>query len=341
MNELCSSYRMLLQGEAARGLDPAASLKKAIEPCDRAIALDPSFLYPYNTKTNMYLQAADYLVGVGRSPEPALKLAMDAVEVIKARSPDWPWTSVLLFAAYRIRAMYELDSGVDPGATLDLAARYAEDVMRRGALSPDAYHARGMLGEMRALHLLRQGKDPEAALREARDSWQRGMAARPWDLGFRVGRARAEIIRVRAAVENGKATAAQLQAAFEPLLPLLAKERRDPRLYQALAEIHELQATWLLGAGKEAQEDLDKGLAMIEKALAINPRMAAALATKGALFLAQARAAKEPSARREAARRANEALTAAVQENPLLERATRPAMSDAKKLLGKGGARSP
>jgi hypothetical protein len=58
--------------------------------------------------------------------------------------------------------------------------------------------------------------------------------------------------------------------------------------------------------------------------------MARALATQGALLLLQARATREPEARREAARRADDAFTAAVRVDPLLARELEPRRRAAK-----------
>jgi hypothetical protein len=148
--------------------------------------------------------------------------------------------------------------------------------------------------------------------------------AAPQDSGWRVLRARAEVIALRWAAHEHKLAPDSFQAARAPLLPLLDRERVDPDLYQTMAEIAEIDGAWLLSSKKSADEAIARGLAMAEKALAINPRMARALATKGALLLLRARSAREPEPRADALRGAGEALAAAVRENPLLERQLRP-----------------
>jgi len=61
-----------------------------------------------------------------------------------------------------------------------------------------------------------------------------------------------------------------------------------------------------------------RGLEAARKALALNPRLAEAERLQGTLELAAAREAGAPGARREAAARANAALTRAVALDPLL-----------------------
>ncbi|XYI02187.1 hypothetical protein ACMHYB_21370 [Sorangium sp. So ce1128] len=134
---------------------------------------------------------------------------------------------------------------------------------------------------------------------------------------------------------RGKAFAAMFSAAFEPLLPLVDKERADPHIYQTLAELHELRADWLISKKKGADRDWASGLAMADKALSINSHTATALASKGALLLSQARATKREHLRREAARQAKDLLEAALRENPLLSRARSAALKEAADLLAR------
>jgi hypothetical protein len=73
---------------------------------------------------------------------------------------------------------------------------------------------------------------------------------------------------------------------------------------------------------------------MADKALTINPRMATALASKGALFLSRARArGRDAKTRIEAAREARASLEAALREDPLLARERGAALKDSERLL--------
>jgi eukaryotic-like serine/threonine-protein kinase len=69
---------------------------------------------------------------------------------------------------------------------------------------------------------------------------------------------------------------------------------------------------------------------MADKALAINPRLGTALASKGALHLLRARAAAgDARVRMQAARDAKASLEAAIRENPLLARERGAALKEA------------
>jgi serine/threonine-protein kinase len=332
LNELCSSYMTRARGEVWRGVDPSASVRDAVLRCNRAIELDPSFTYPYINIAIAHFHMAEHLVEKGQSPDPALHAALSSVAAARARSPDMIDVLIIPAWLHTFKARFEIDSGQDPSASIEQAELALKSIARLSPGGTISDELRGLLAFTKAQHMLNQERDPAQALVEARGCFQRIVAETPWDLAFRVSSARTEIIGARWAREAGTLKAAHLDAAMAPLLPLLNKEYAQPHPYQTAAEIHELRAQWLLKAQRPSEEDVAKGLEMAERALAINPRMATALAVKGGLSLLQARSARDPKARSEAAARAKEALSAALRENPLLARDRRAQLEEAERL---------
>jgi eukaryotic-like serine/threonine-protein kinase len=279
---------------------------------------------------------AQYLADTGRSPEPAVAATLEAAAAAKAWSPDLPGAPTLSAWAHLLRAAFESDAGRDLNASLARAEQSEHDVERIAPASLTAYELRGMLASTRALHQLREGRDPEPALREARSAWQHVQDQAPWDADNHIRRARVEVLGLRWALRQRKIRKAQLDAAFAPLLPMLAEDRAQPHLYQTLAEIYEIRAAWRHESREAIGQDVTLGLQMSDKALAINPRMATALAVKGALFLMRARASRDPDAKRDAALRARALLSLALRENPLVERNWKHAIEEVERLLHAG-----
>ena len=176
-------------------------------------------------------------------------------------------------------------------------------------------------------------------LRDARVALQRIVDETPWDIDYRILRAQAEILGARWALREGEPEGALLDDAAKPLSGATDRERARPQLYQTLAEIHELRAAFRASRREGAGDEIAKGLAMAEKALAWNPHMATALAVKGALLLLDARTARDLDAAQAAARRAREALSAARRENPLIVRDRGPLFEEATRLVGAHAAR--
>ena len=181
---------------------------------------------------------------------------------------------------------------------------------------------------------MRQGKDPTPVLTRARALFRKSAAASPWDMDYRLDQTAVELLAIRwAQSQKGRAGVPNFISAFAPLSPLVEKERSNPAIYQALAELHEMGASFLLERRQPADQDLQQGLRFVDKALALNPHFARALATKSALHLLQARAAKDPATRHAEALRAKISLEAAIDENPLLSAEQSAALAEAKQLL--------
>jgi hypothetical protein len=202
-----------------------------------------------------------------------------------------------------------------------------------------------MLALAKALHLLRQGNDPDPVLSSARGALQRLVDEAPWDIDYRILRAQAEILGARFALQKGTLSQTQLEAAMLPLQPMLDRERARPQLYQTIAEIHELRAAWLMASRKSPAGEIQKGIEMADEALARNPHMATAHAVKGALYVLQAREAlesrapRDPASALEPARRAKEAFAAALRDNPLIERDRGAIIEETRNLLAAQPAR--
>lgn len=341
LNELCGAHWLRLVSKSFRGSDPRPEIARAVDGCDRAMKLEPGFLYPYNNKAYIYLVAASYLVEMGRRPDSEADLAAATALAAKARSPGWVWGSAIAAKAFSRKADYRLGAGEDPRDALASAAKHVEEAVKADPSSSDTLLALADLAAQRARYLAQSGGDPEPALRDARAAWSKLIEARSWDITYPIGRARVEIQSLRITKSTGEAALARIDAGLRPLLDWLDKERSDPHFYQTMAELYELRAATLPAREKEAGEDLSKGLAMAAKALALNPKMARALATKGALLIGQARGLKGKEARREIALQASEALSAAVRENPLLERERKAELESVKKMLAYWGGGVP
>ena len=331
-NEICASYVERARNEIWRGVDPGpSSVERAVERCDQAFAQDPSFTYPAIYKAHALLREAQYLVEKGRSPEALVASALAAAAVVKENNRlDAAHVSAW---AFWHEASYACDAGQDPSTSL---ARAEELLREKELLAPSSTNdeLRGLLSMTRASYLLRQGNNPTSAIEAARSFFRKSAEASPWDVDYRVDQARTEILALRWALSKSRADAPLFEAAFAPLSSVLDKERANPNVYQALAEVHELRAGWLLARNQGANQDLTTGLVMADKALTINPHMATALASKGALHLARARAAgRDAKTRIEAAREAKASLEAALREDPLLARERGAALKESERLL--------
>jgi serine/threonine-protein kinase len=323
-SDMSDAFVLRARLERERGDDPMPSLRAAVEHSRRASEIDPGFLMAYAREGFAYMNIAEVLVETGHDPAPTMAPWRRAVEAGKALSRDWDGEAYFTGCQRWMEARYVVDSGGDASALLDEADRSVADEAGR---SPPTSHfnvARVEIALTRARYLLGAGRDPAPALRTVREACQRGLDAGTKDHQWRWFLARAEVIGLRWAAKQRTLGPASFDAARAPLLPLLDGEHPDPDYLRMAAEIDEVEAGWLLDQRKGAGDVVARGLARIDTALARNPRMARALATQGALLLLEARAARDPETASRAARKAEEAFSAAVRENPLLAREIEP-----------------
>jgi eukaryotic-like serine/threonine-protein kinase len=334
LGDLAAAYLEQAVRERLRGADPSGAIARVVERSGQLAALEPRALAPCTNEASAYLQHAEYLVETGRDPAAALARARTAIDAGRKLAPSWP--GAWFFAAYAcwLEASHAAAAGADPAAALARGAAIVDAEARRSpaASSVEVHEVRGKLAATHALRLIDEGRDPGAALANARAALERAREARPWDAGFLVWSARIEALALRWDAREREVPAERVAAAAVPLLERAARPGADPRPAQVLAELHEIRAASLAARGKPAGEDIAAGLAQAEAALALNPRMAPALAAKGGLLLAWARTERDPQKRREAARGAGAALEAAIQANPLFERRVRDSIDAAREL---------
>jgi serine/threonine-protein kinase len=333
-SELCSTLGMRVRRESLHGVDPADTVERAAEQCDRAIAQNPGFLPPRFGKINVFINLAEHLVATGRAPDEAVHRARAVIDGLKEQGHSVSSIPVWQTFLLRIEATYALESGADPGPILAKADASLKEYERLQPKSPMTFELRGQISLIKARWLLARGEDAAALLREAREAFENTVKAKPWDLGYHVWRALFEHAAIGDALDRGEADEATIQVALDKLLPLIAVKRDDPRPYEALARLYELGAAPPRAERRSeaGEEKLTRGLAMAEEALAINPRMAAALSTKGRLLLRKAKLEKEPSDRTARAEEALSAFASAARENPLMERSQKGAVEEGKRL---------
>lgn len=332
-NELCWSYSMQAQGESERGIDPIKTVEKAVARCDRAAALDPTFTFVQTNKALAHYTMAKHKADHGQSPDASVALALSALEVALSVSADASVSLNMAAWIYAVKASHESDAGQDPSATWALVEDRAQkfEKLAPGTIAVD--EIRGTVALSRAQYLLREGKDPQKELASARALVERLVNETPWDIDYRILRAQVEILDARWALRERKLTEEALNAAMSPLLPALDRDRARPLLYATVAEIFELRASLLQLSRKDAADEIRQGLAMADRALAQNPKMAAALGTKGALWVLEARTARDPSGITRAAEKAKEAFSAALSQNALISRDRSQSIEEAERLV--------
>jgi tetratricopeptide (TPR) repeat protein len=317
LSELGDAYRFEAELEQNRGRDASMWVESAIQRFEQAIAIDPGFALPVSGRLKVLAGHIESRIERGQDAEAPLAALFAAVDEIEKTSLGPGLAAFWKARSRRLRAQHDGAWGRDPRASLAAAMgairAFAGD-------SPEDYW---LLAEMARCHLLEAtyalaaGLDPQPALARAQDAARR---ARDKGATVEVLSARIELAAARAAEKDGEPRQAGLDTALAHLAPLLENPRFDPEPFALCAEIYARRAELRARRRESPDDDIQGGLAMADRALALNPTMAKAFLAKGYLHLARARATRGADVRAEAGRRAREAFDAAFRNNALLAR---------------------
>ncbi|MRG94056.1 serine/threonine-protein kinase [Polyangium spumosum] len=321
VNELGGAYYAEARKENMLGRDGSKLLRNAIRHYEQAIDIDPKFILPVGGRLNSLSELFGLQIERGRDGSHTLRALADAVALLEKTSSS-PWLVAYWNArVHRFRAAHEVAFRRDPGGPTRAALTA---IHAFAGQEPKDHWFLEEVAEcllLEATYALRQGHDPSHLLAKARDSAQRAAEAGASPrTTLRILSARIEILTIRAGEVRKDVRASSFDAALSHVQPTLDKAGLDPTPYQIHAEIHALRARWLSERGAAYEEEVERGLAMAQRALAQNPRLAKALLARGHLHLVRAHMARTRDARSDAVRRAKEAFESAFRENPLLER---------------------
>lgn len=333
------AYGMMAEHTASRGADPLPLFELSASHTARAIEIAPNDAPPLLNQGWFYAQRAQYELDHGTPPEESLELAKDNLEAALRLRPDSRPSHRALALAYLIQGRYERLAGGSPEVSV---ARSLDEYGAALRLHPEDLEAQQGVGLARleaARWALDRGADPTASLRAARGAMDRALAAKPRDARALLALGHIDLLSARWLASRGRSPAPPLDAAERSLLRALEVNERNARIFGALAEVHRLRAAALGPRPLDVRAEVEAGLALIDRALAIDPALPSASAEQGALLLLKAKAEPEPATRRDLARHAGERIERALRDDPLLAREYAPFLDEAGKVAKAGGDR--
>ncbi|WP_437635915.1 protein kinase domain-containing protein [Sorangium sp. So ce854] len=336
-NDTGIAFGMMAEYSASRGADPIRLFELSASHIERAIEIAPNDAPPRLNQGWFHAQRARYELDHGVSPEASLEAAMDNLEEALRLRPDSYQSYNNLGLAYLIQGRYERLTGRSPEVSL---ARSLDGYRAAAHLNPEDLEAQQGAALARAESArwaLSRGGDPAEALRAARGEMERIVASRPRNAEALLALGGIDLIAARWAASRGRIPAAPLDAAERSLLRAVEANDGDARIFAALAEVHRLRAALAAPGPRDARAEVEAGLALVDRALAIDPVFPSASAEQGALLLLKAKAERDRALRLELARRAADVLARALEDNPLLAREHGPLLGEARKLAEASG----
>ncbi|MGK3989636.1 protein kinase [Sorangium sp. So ce136] len=331
-NDTGIAFGMMAEYSASHGADPLHLFELSASHIERAIEIAPNDAPPRLNQGWFHARRAQYELDHGASPEESLEVAKDNLEAALRLRPDAYQSYNNLALTYLIQGRYERLTGRSPEVSL---ARSLDGYTAAARLNPEDLEAQqgtGLALAEAAAWAIDRGEDPTGALRAARGSLERIVEANPRNAEALLAIGGIDLLSARWAASRGRSPWAPLDAAERSLLRAVETNDGNARIYGNLAEVHRLRAALVAPGVVDVRAEVEAGLALVDRALTIDPVFPAATAEQGALLLLKARVEREPAQRLVLARRAATALERALDDAPLLAREHAPHLDEARRL---------
>ncbi|MBI2839070.1 MAG: tetratricopeptide repeat protein [Acidobacteria bacterium] len=299
---------------AMKGQDPGPSLREAIACCQRAIQIDPRYEYGHLNMGLAYEEQGTYELSCGRDPSATLSRAQSCYEAAEQINQNDALVQGNMSRVHLIRAQYALRTGRDPGDALRMCIARCQRALRLNPESEDAFLVMGQAYEAEADHAFLSQREPVKAIQLARESVTKALLINPTSYLCYHQQGTVTVLAARWAMIRGRSPDDDLRRAHEAFQKAVELNPRDPRPFTGMANAWHWKARWELSRQRSSDEAVAMGFSAIDKALALNPADPEALATKGALLLAEAAATGDVKR----AGAAKSTIEKALELNPLL-----------------------
>lgn len=279
------SRALLVQWQAGHGVDPGATAERALAVFADAVELDPHFAQGYNGVGFTRLQLARWEIERGRDPSASFAAALAALERAVTLEPEYVYAYESLGTTYTLRAEWQAMRGVDPGAS---AAEAVRVFGRLREINPNyiwAHVGTGDAWSYLARYRIGRGEDPSHELGEARRAFAEAESVDGEEGWSSIGLGRVANFEARWLVAGGGDPAAAFRRARQSIERGLEHLGGDKLALQLAAELERDEASWKLARGRPSGAEIARGLALADRALAVDAGMPALHALRGALLV--------------------------------------------------------
>jgi len=292
-NDLGVAHRWLGTELGETGGDPIAEYQAARRGYQRATAIDPQFVYAWRNQADLHASIAEFEVMTGDDPSSAVESAGRAGEQCLAIDAGYGAVLDTMAGAQLSLASHLLEAGGDPSAPLENARRYLDRAVALNPLGMATWFHRAVADDSEARFRLRGGADPTAALTAGRAAVTEALRLKPESAYPRIAAARLDLTEAAWLAHAGRDTAPPLARARSHAEKAVEIDHRFADAHLVAAEV------WLqIATVKRSRDAVDRGLAHVDQAHAINPRLRRATVVREALERLSVRAPDARAPRR-------------------------------------------
>lgn len=276
---LMTVHLLSIVDERRRGIDITPFVTRANLVIDEAIAAQPNAFGGYLKRTLVLSELIRQQVSQGELSKQSVDAAFDAVTTAKKKNPAFTfyYNNAEL---HGMMAQHALDTGTSPREALDEMAKDLAMLYEEEGDSIMWREFSGIEATLRAEWQLQRGEDPRKSLDAARRALGNATLRAPALIELAVESARVELIAAKYALSKKSATAETFEKVRAPLQSFLTDQLTFPDAHVVAAASHALAAEWRTSRRQSPEDEIVAGLAMVDRALAVNPKHPLAMDTQ-------------------------------------------------------------
>ncbi len=313
----CGRWTMVMELNGRRGVTADDAFDRAVDACDRAVAIDPTRADVHERLARLYWQRADQAHDRGADPVPFLDEAVASAERAIAIDPESAAAHSTLGGALIVAAQHHQGQGRDPQPDLLGAVDNLQKAVELDASSVLSFDELGYAWERTAKYEMSIGRDPRPSLERALAAYQRAIELEP---GYANAYNNAGIARWRLAYYEHRTGSSPFSTLAEAIASFDQAVNRNPNYHYAFANrglAWRTLALVELEAGRDPMDAVEAARSDLSRALELNPRISFAYPEQVAAEVIAARwdmvNQRSPEAR---FRAADLAATRAMEVNP-------------------------
>lgn len=298
---------------------PIETIQRAVALAEKALTIDPGYIYAMNTITAASLRASTWLIEHGQDPSVWIQKGIQAASQVLAINKNFPLAHGNIGTILMNKSFYELLAGINLSGSKAACISSFRQMINISGSSADVQSYIAILHHFEALQILQNKNNPSATIDEglkAIESCTNTINKDPYCID-----AQARLLSAKSAwlIENKQDFKTTLEQSYRLAQTAAQSLGDEPDALLSLGEI----ALLLITEGSIPQARrlavIQQGIGGLDRALANQLGWPRALVVKGALL--RVRAQGERGIQRQSTlRMARDALKEGLAGNPLLKR---------------------
>ncbi|MCU1280076.1 MAG: Serine/threonine protein kinase [bacterium] len=277
-NDIGVAHRWLGTALDEAGRDPLPEYEAALHDYERATAVDPQFVYGWSNQADIQASIAEHDFSFGIDPREAVEGARRAGEHCLAVDSNFYSVLDTMAQAQLSLAHFLVENSGDPAAALATARSYLDRAEKIHPNNMATHFHRLVAAGAEARYRVRSGVDPTSALAAGRAALQEALRLASSSADSYVEAARLDLVEAEWAAHRGRSPSAALANARAHAEKAVALDAQF-----AEAKLVAAEACLQIATAQPSRAVVDKGMAYIDQALALNPQLARAQKVRAAL----------------------------------------------------------